>query len=104
MPKKPLMNLRRPYEGSLGLILMKWLYRAILLLTMMAGVCKFSTMPIKLRSIECVVVLCSYMTLLLYTHHTYRATEVGMARVTELVMSQMLSNMISIGVVYVAHR
>ena len=43
MPKKPLMNLRRPYEGSLGLILMKWLYRAILLLTMMAGVCKFST-------------------------------------------------------------
>jgi len=101
MPKKPLMNLRRPYEGSLGLILMKWLYRAILLLTMMAGVCKFSTMPIKLRSMECVVVLCSYMALLLYTHHIYRATEVGMARVTELVMSQMLSNLISIGVVYV---
>lgn len=100
MPKKPLMNLRRPYEGSLGLILMKWLYRAILLLTMMAGVCKFGTMPIKLQSTECVVVLGAYVVLLLYTQHIYRATEVGMARVTALVMSQMLSNLISIGVVY----
>ena len=101
MPKKPLMNLRRPYEGSLGLILMKWLYRAILLLTMMAGVCKFGSMPIKLQSPECVVVLGAYMVLLLYTQHIYRATEVGMARVSELVMSQMLSNLISICVVYV---
>ena len=101
MPKKPLMNLRRPYEGSLGLILMKWLYRAILLLTMMAGVCKFGSMPIKLQSTECVVVLGAYMVLLLYTQHIYRATEVGMARVSELVMSQMLSNLISICVVYV---
>ena len=95
------MNLRRPYEGSLGLILMKWLYRAILLLTMMAGVCKFGSMPIKLQSTECVVVLGAYMVLLLYTQHIYRATEVGMARVSELVMSQMLSNLISICVVYV---
>ena len=101
MPKKPLMNLRRPYEGSLGLILMKWLYRAILLLTMMAGVCKFGSVPIKLQSTECVVVLGAYMVLLLYTQHIYRATEVGMARVSELVMSQMLSNLISICVVYV---
>ena len=101
MPKKPLMNLRRPYEGSLGLILMKWLYRAILLLTMMAGVCKFGSVPIKLQSTECVVVLGAYMVLLLYTQHIYRATEVGMARVSELVMSQMLSNLISMCVVYV---
>ena len=40
------------------------------------------------------------MTLLLLTHHVYRATDIGMAGVTELVMSQMLSNLISIGVVY----
>ena len=39
--------------------------------------------------------------MLLLTHHVYRATDIGMASVTELVMSQMLSNLISIGVVYV---
>ena len=101
MRKNPLKNLRRPYEGSLGLILMKWLFRFILLLTMMAGICKFSTMPIKLQSTECLVVLISYFTLLLYTHHTYRAAEVGMSSVTELIMSQMLCNLISIGMIYV---
>lgn len=101
MRKNPLKNLRRPYEGSLGLILMKWLYRFILLLSMMAGVCKFSTMPIKLQSVECVIVLGTYFAVLLYTQHIYKATEVGMAGVTELVMSQMLSNLISIGLVYV---
>ena len=96
MRKSPLLNLHRAYESSLGVILSKWLFRLILLLTMMAGVCKFSTLPIKLMSVECVVVLGAYV-----THHVYRATDIGMASVTELVMSQMLSNLISIGVVYV---
>lgn len=101
MRKSPLLNLHRAYESSLGVILSKWLFRLILLLTMMAGVCKFSTLPIKLMSAECVVVLGAYVTVLLLTHHVYRATDIGMASVTELVMSQMLSNLISIGVVYV---
>ena len=101
MRKSPLLNLHRAYESSLGVILSKWLFRLILLLTMMAGVCKFSTLPIKLMSVECMVVLGAYVTLLLLTHHVYRATDIGMASVTELVMSQMLSNLISIGVVYV---
>ena len=101
MRKNPLMKLHRAYDGSLGVILSKWLFRLILLLTMMAGVCKFSTIPIKLMSAECVVVLGAYVTLLLLTQHVYRATDIGMASVTELVMSQMLSNLISIGVVYV---
>ena len=101
MRKSPLLNLHRAYESSLGVILSKWLFRLILLLTMMAGVCKFSTLPIKLMSVECTVVLGAYVTLLLLTHHVYRATDIGMASVTELVMSQMLSNLISIGVVYV---
>lgn len=101
MPKNPVKILKRPYEGSLSLILIVWLYRLVLLLTMMAGVCKFSTMPIRLMSSECVVVLGSYVVLLLVTHHIYRATDVGLVSVTELVMSQMLSNLISVGVVYV---
>ena len=102
MRKTPLLNLHRATaDGSLGVIISKWIFRLILLLTMMAGVCKFSSMPIKLMSAECVVVLGAYMTLLLLTHHVYRATDIGMAGVTELVMSQMLSNLISIGVVYV---
>ena len=102
MRKNPLLNLHRATEdGSLGVILSKWLFRLILLLTMMAAVCKFSAMPIKLMSAECMVVLSAYVTLLLLTHYVYRATDIGMATVTELVMSQMLSNLISIGVVYV---
>ena len=101
MRKNPLLNLHRATVGSLGVILSKWLLRLILLLTMMAGLCKFSTMPIKLMSAECVVVLGAYVTLLLLTHHVYHATDIGMASVTELLMSQMLSNLISIGVVYV---
>ena len=102
MRKSPLLNLHRATaDGSLGVILSKWLFRLVLLLTMMAGVCKFSMLPIKLMSAECVVVLGTYVTLLLLTHHVYHATDIGMASVTELVMSQMLSNLISIGVVYV---
>ena len=101
MRKNPLEGFHRAYDSSLGIIISKWLYRLTLLLIMMAGLCKFSTMPVKLMSAECVVVLGAYVTLLLLTHHVYRATDVGMASVTELVMSQMLSNVISIGVVYV---
>ena len=101
MRKNPLLNLHRATaDGSLGVILSKWLFRLVLLLTMMAGLCKFSTMPIQLKSPECVVVLGSYWALLLLNHHVYHATEIGMVTVTELVMSQMLSNLISIGVVY----
>ena len=100
MRKNPLKNLHRAYEGSLGVILSKWLYRLALLLTMMAGVCKFNTMPVKMMSADCTTVLACYMAMIMLTHHVYRATAIGGATVVELVMSQMLSNMISIGVMY----
>ncbi len=94
------MNARRPYEGSLGLLLMTWLYRLVLLLTMMAGVCKFSTMPIRLMSAECAVALVSYVFLMLIAQNVYRSCDVGLVSVTELVMSQLLANLISAGGIY----
>ena len=100
MRKNPVKEIRHANESSVGLILLKWLYRAILLLSMMAGVCRFSTMPVKLMSVECAAVLGAYTVLLLFTHHIYRATDVGMATISELVLSQLLSNMISVGLVY----
>ena len=101
MHKNPLKKLHRGYEGSLGVILSKWLYRLSLLLTMMVGIGKFSTMPVKMMSVDCITVLGCYMALMMLTHHVYRATDIGGATIVELVMSQMLSNTISIGVVYV---
>ena len=47
------------------------------------------------------IVLLAYFTLLLTTQHVYRASSIGKAHVVELVMSQMLSNFISITVMYV---
>ena len=82
------------------MILLKWLYRILLIMTMMAGVCKFSTMPVRLMSTECAVTLGSYFVLLLFTQHIYKATDVGLVTVSELVLSQMLTNLISIGVAY----
>lgn len=95
-----MLNPRRDHAGSVAVILSKWLYRLFLLLTMMAGVCRFSTLPVKLMSMDCVIVMGAYAALLLLTHHVYHATDVGMVSVTELVISQMLSNLISIGLVY----
>lgn len=102
MRKNSLLNFHRATaDGSLRGIVSKWLFRLVLLLTMMAAVCKFNALPIKLMSADCMVVLGGYVILLLLTHHVYHATDVGMVGLTELVISQMLSNMISIGLVYV---
>ena len=87
-------------DGSLGLLLMIWLYRAVILVIMMAGVCKFGAMPIKLMSQDCLVVLSTYMIILIILQEIYRACEIGQARVSELVMSQVLANTISIGAIY----
>ena len=60
-------------DGSLGLLLMIWLYRAVMLVIMMAGVCKFGAMPIKLMSQDCLVVLSTYMIILIILQEIYRA-------------------------------
>lgn len=87
-------------EGVLGRLLMIWAYRLVMLLTMMAGVCKLGMLPLQLKSASCVVVLLGYFMLMILLHETYRACDIGQARVTELVMSQVLTNTICLAAVY----
>lgn len=87
--------------GSLGLILTTWLYRIVMVLVMMAGICKLHALPIKMMSGECNVVLGAYIFMLFVLLEIYHACDIGQARVSELVMSQTLAKVISAGVVYV---
>lgn len=87
-------------EFSLGLLMMVWLFRVVLVLIMMAGVCKLSALPIRMKSVECVVVLGAYAFLLIMLQEIYNACDVGQFRVVELLMSQVLANVISAGAVY----
>lgn len=100
MRKNQVRCLLNREDGSLGLLLMVWAFRIVLLLVMMAGVCKMNALPIKLMSSECAVVLGAYVILLIVLQKIYRACEIGQARVSELVMSQLLADLIGAGVVY----
>ena len=87
-------------EKTLGLLIMVWIYRAVLLVLMMAGVCKFGVLPIGLMSGDCMIILGAYITLLTILQDIYHACEIGQARISELIMSQLLAGMISTGVLY----
>lgn len=87
-------------EKSLDLLIMVWVYRFALLLMMMAGVCKFGVMPIQLMSGDCLIIMAAYMVLLVILQDIYHACEIGQARVSELIMSQLLAELISTGVLY----
>lgn len=87
-------------DGSLGLLLMIWGYRIVLMLLMMAGICKFSVMPVKLMSTDCFIVMLSFAVLTVVLQDIYHACAVGRAHVSELVMSQVLANLISTAMIY----
>lgn len=87
-------------EGSLGVLLMVWAFRLMLLLAMAAAVCQFGALPVRTGSPECVVALGAHISLLIVLQEVYNACDVGQARVSELVMSQTLADIISAGVVY----
>lgn len=92
--------MRNREEGSLGLLLMVWGYRILLLLLMAAGICRFSSLPIALKSAECVVALMSSLVLTVIMQDVYHACDVGRARVSELIMSQILANTVCHVVIY----
>ena len=81
-------------EGVLGRLLVIWAYRILMMMSVMAGVCKLGMLPLRLMSADCMVVMVSYFIVLIVLQETYRACDIGQARVTELVMSQMLTNTI----------
>ena len=96
-------------EVSLELIIMIWLFRILMILTMAAGICRLAALPLRLMSVDCIVVLGAYAVLLTVLQGIYHACDVSQARVSELVMSQILADLISAGLIYVgaalyAHR
>ena len=92
--------MRNRDEGSLGLLLMIWGYRILLLLLMASGICRFSSLPIELKSGECVTALLSFLVLTVILQDVYHACDLGRARVSELVMSQILANLVCNVVIY----
>ena len=87
-------------EASLERLIMICCYRILMLLTMMAGICKLGMLPLRMMSVDCIVVLLVYFTLMVVLQETYHACEIGQARVTELVMSQLLTNGITAFLLY----
>ena len=94
MQKKNGKKIHLRDEGVLGRLLMIWAYRVLMLLSVMAGVCKLGMLPLKMMSADCMMVVAGYFIGLIVLQETYRACDIGQARVTELVMSQMLTNTI----------
>lgn len=88
-------------EYSVGLLIMVWILRVILLMIMMAAICKFSVLPFSFESHEYVVALMTYMVLLIIMQKVYHACEIGRCRVSELSVSHALSNAFSTGILYV---
>lgn len=100
MQKNMVKKVRLRDEGSLGRLIMIWVYRLLMMMTMMAGVCKLGMLPLRLMSAECMVVLAFYFALMIVLQETYRACDIGQARVTEMVMSQLLTNTLCAGAIY----
>lgn len=87
-------------DNSLGLPLLVLLYRALMVLLLAGDLCLFGAMPVKLDTVELPAVLLAYAVLLVFLQGVYRACDVGHARVSELVASQSMADLLSMGVLY----
>lgn len=85
-------------ESSICMQLLAWLYRAVLVLLMAAGLCLYSNLP--LTAVEYGAALLAYLILLTVLHKIYQACSAGQVRVSELILSQTLSNLISAVILY----
>ena len=89
---------KRNYE--LLRLRMVWIYRILLIAIMALGICVFKTLPLRLVFPNCLVVMGVYLFLIIVLQETYHACSIGRARVTELIMSQLLANLICLGAIY----
>ena len=87
-------------DGALSLKVMIWGYRAALLAIMMAGVNLPGLLHGLVLSKSGLFMLGIYLCLLIYLQKVYHACEVGRVRVSELVMSQLLADVISAAAIY----
>lgn len=87
-------------EGSLWLLVTVWVYRILLLLVMLAWISKIGATLLPSFTGVGAIVLGAYWALLIIMQGIYRACAIGQARVSELVMSQLLATGISAGLIY----
>lgn len=87
-------------ERSVGMLLLVWFYRLVMLLIAAGGAWRLDMLPFRVSSGEGAAVLAAYAVLMIVMQGIYRACEVGQARVSELVMSQLLTNLVSMATVY----
>lgn len=87
-------------EREPDMLIMVWAFRLVLVLLMMAGVCKLQVLPISMKAGGGWAILAVYMVGLVVLQNIYRACAIGQFRVSELVVSQILANLLSAGVMY----
>lgn len=85
-------------ECSIYIKMLVCFYRIALVLLMAAGLCSYAALQIS--SAECLLALTGYAVLLLVLHGIYQACSVGQQKISELILSQTLSNLISAGAIY----
>ena len=87
-------------EREPDMLIMVWAFRLVLVLLMLAGVCKLQVLPISMKSGGCWAILAAYVVGLVVLQNIYRACAIGQFRVSDLVVSQLLANLLSAGVMY----
>ena len=87
-------------EMSASLIATVWLYRLLMVAFLALGICIFDALTISLSATLQIVLLLGYAVLQYLLQKTYRACEIGQWRVSDLTISQTLSNVISAAAVY----
>lgn len=75
-------------------------YRIAMALTVAGGICWLGIVPIRAASGEFAWVMITYIAALIIMQGVYRAFDVGMARVSELVISQGLACIVSAAMIY----
>ena len=90
----------RQDDSSLELLLLVWFYRLLMVLIMGCGLCWANALPLRPFSGEAAVALGIYAVLMVVMQGIYRACEIGQACVSELVMSQCLTNLVTSALVY----
>ena len=89
-------------EESVGLMIMSWVYRLLMAVVLLAGIFYYGALPARMTSSDCTFVLLASSVILFLLQKVYRACEIGQSRVSELVVSQTLADLISLGITYVA--
>lgn len=88
-------------RGALTFQLLDWVYRCLLLLTLLMGCWQFGVLPLPAEGETLPVLAIGYLVVLTTVQKVYHACNYGHARVTELVLSQVLTILLCTSAAYV---